>query len=352
MDLKTIYQETEKRIQCLNFDAIFPGFRPYLFAVYNGQEVCMHGKLMPYEECFCGNTAINYHGEYLAIWDVECDPPVDMDSFAASLVHEMFHCHQFSCGEERFPSDLAILAHPGNLEYFSILFHENQYLADAFVQGDLHAAERVAAYRKQRQRLDPVLTEQQLKTETIEGMAEYAGLRALRMLNPGAFSCLTERYLQILRANDSRILDIRRISYYTGAIYFLMLEKLGKSVVNDFKSKVLAYEQNPVDADTEAEPVPACPELEQNYHAFTQERQATLSAFLKNARYLHRNGVICGYDPMNMFRLKNLVYCSHFVRISENGKEQNFFVPVALKMADGSERRIVGYYIQDRNDET
>ena len=79
----------------------------------------MHGKLMPYEDCFCGNTAINYHGEYLAIWDVECDPPVDMDSFAASLVHEMFHCHQFSCGEERFPSDLAILAHPGNLEYFS-----------------------------------------------------------------------------------------------------------------------------------------------------------------------------------------------------------------------------------------
>ena len=220
------------------------------------------------------------------------------------------------------------------------------------MQGDLHAAERVAAYRKQRQRLDPVLTEQQLKTETIEGMAEYTGLRALRMLNPGAFSCLTERYLQILRANDSRILDIRRISYYTGAIYFLMLEKLGKSVVNDFKSKVLAYEQNPVDADTEAEPVPACPELEQNYHSFTRERESTLSAFLKNARYLHRNGVICGYDPMNMFRLKNLVYCSHFVRISENGKEQNFFVPVALKMADGSERRIVGYYIQDRNDET
>ena len=126
-------------------------------------------------------------GEFVAIWSMDADPIEDVDRLAASLVHEMFHCHQFTCGETRFPSDLALLADPGDARSFEAKHAENLLLADACEQKSLSCLKRFAKIRGERRKVHPDMVEQELKVETIEGMAEYVSMRAL------ARSCCTSR---------------------------------------------------------------------------------------------------------------------------------------------------------------
>lgn len=48
---------------------------------------------------------------------------------------------------------------------------------------------------------------------------------------------------------------------------------------------------------------------------------------------------------MNMYRFDNMVYCSHFVCLNENGNIKSINNAVVLELNRGSERDIVGYYI-------
>ena len=48
---------------------------------------------------------------------------------------------------------------------------------------------------------------------------------------------------------------------------------------------------------------------------------------------------------MNMFRVRDMVYCSHFVCLDENGRTKAINNAVLLVLAEGSEREVCGYYI-------
>ena len=118
MELTQLYASLRRTLAQLDFNDLFPGFHPYPFALYTDENACLDGQLLPRPQEFYGNTAVLRGGRYIAIWNVDLDPPRDMDRFAAHMVHEMFHCHQFTCGETRFPEDLAILACPVSAERF------------------------------------------------------------------------------------------------------------------------------------------------------------------------------------------------------------------------------------------
>lgn len=118
MNLTTLWHAVDDRLNQLDFSVLADGFRRYRFALYTEREACLDGALMPRPDGFLGNTAVPCEGEFIAIWSMDADPIEDVDRLAASLVHEMFHCHQFACGETRFPSDLALLADPGDARSF------------------------------------------------------------------------------------------------------------------------------------------------------------------------------------------------------------------------------------------
>ena len=48
---------------------------------------------------------------------------------------------------------------------------------------------------------------------------------------------------------------------------------------------------------------------------------------------------------MNMFRIDDVIFCSYFVYLSDNSDEKIINSAVALKLAEGSNRKIVGYYL-------
>lgn len=345
MSLQEIYTEVDSILDALDFGALFQGFHKYRFAIYDSAEICLDGNLIPYEDSFRGNTSKLYDGGYIAIWNIAFSPVEDMEILAYLLVHEMFHCHQATNGESRYPSDFALMNYPDDIDNFTKKYNEDRYLADACENCDEGQLRKFAAIRAQRQAAYPEMVAQEYRAETTEGMAEYIGLKALRSLNEEKYMSCVRDHIGKLRAEGELLFDIRKISYFTGAVFFLCLDALGRKVENDFQSRLTAYEQNPVDTEGMTAEVRPYGFIGQKYAALVEEKEAKVAGHIAASRYVACNAFICGYDPMNMFRVRNMVYCRYFVCLNENGQTKSIDSAVVLELADGSERDVCGYYV-------
>ena len=345
MNLLEIYEKVDSILGNLDFNGLMEGFHKYRFVVYDSREICLDGGLIPYEDSFRGNTAMLYNGEYIAIWDIGFSPVEDMEILAYLLVHEMFHCHQFGNGESRFPSDFSLLRYPQDSDNFTKKYNENLYLANACEHCDSTELARFAALRARRLAAYPEMVRQEFRVETIEGMAEFVGLKALKAINGEKYESRVRDYIDELRAESELLFDIRRISYYTGAVFFLCLDAMGRKIENDFGSGLTAYEQNPVDTKGVETQVRPCGFIGQKLAALIDEREKKVAGHMAHSRYVVCNAFICGYDPMDMFRVRNLIYCSHFVCLNEDGRTKSINDAVLLVLSGDSERDICGYYI-------
>lgn len=343
MDLLKRYQEAASVLDQLDFSQLFPGFRRYRFALYTDDAVCLDGRLLPGDPRFMGNTALLYEGEYIAIWNMGADPVEDRELLASSLVHEMVHCHQYTLGEKRFPSDLTMLNYPEDEENFVRKYRENCFLADACEFSDAASLERFAAIRSLRLEQYPEMVRQELKTETLEGLAEYIGLKVLSYINREKFDGKIAHYLGLLRGENELQLDIRRISYYTGTIYYLCMERLGHAVRNEMASELTVYEQNPIPAAREVTVQP-CAGIGAALERLVRDRQQRIGEHIAKTPYTPCEAMICGYDPMNMFRVEQRIYCSHFVFLKIAGEMKLLQRQIVLELKDGSENEIIGYY--------
>lgn len=327
----------------IDFDSLFPGFRRYRFALYTDETVCLDGEVRAWDERFRGNTSLLFEGEYIAIWNVGADPIEDMDMLACSLAHEMFHCHQNTLGESRFPSDLTLLNYPEDAENFALKYQENCFLADAYEHSDAEAFGRFAAIRNRRFEKYPRMVREELKTETLEGVAEYISLKALESLSEDKFREKVRDYLKRIRSESELQFDIRRISYYTGTVFYLCLDRLGYGVRNEIGSELTVYEQNPV-PEAEEIPLRSCEFIETAYARLAGDRNRKIEEHIASERYTECGGEICGYDPMNMFRSGDLIYCSHFIMLRINGEVEMFPRKIVLQLKAGSDNEIKGYY--------
>ena len=206
MDLKNWYDRVREQLDRLDFPALWAGFAPCPFALYTHDTAVLNGEMMPRPAEFYGNTSVCRQGEYLAIWNMEADPPADVAGLAASLVHEMFHSFQFRCGEQGWPDDLVLAAAEPQPAFLALRAQEHRALA-----GGAPLSE-VLALRQSRAALQPELLLEEARMETIEGTAEYVGRLALARLSPaaceGAYARSAQRLLQWP--------DLRRGAYDSG----------------------------------------------------------------------------------------------------------------------------------------
>lgn len=344
MTLLEQYWAVDGILEGLDFVQLAAGFHRYPFALYDGEWVCLDGTLRPWTEAFRGNTALLLEGEYVAIWNLAMDPVEDPALLAASLVHEMYHCHQLACGEGRFPSDLALLRLPDELAYFSRRQNEVLCLLGCCETGDVEELRRFAALRARRLRDWPELVLQELRTETIEGMAEFVGLKALRSMHSGKFDAAVRRHMELLGAEGPGCFHLRRQAYSTGALYFLCLERLGRGVCNAFDSPLTTWEQNPVDTRDVPVTVQEFPWMEGAHAALCAERRARIDAVCTGRPFVPCAGEICGYDPMNMFRLGDRIWCGHFVCLLVQGETRLYHGPLVLELQEGTDGTVKGYY--------
>lgn len=83
------------------------------------------------------------------------------------------------------------------------------------------------------------------------------------------------------------------------------------------------------------------------FTALTQRQTEEIEQYMANAVYTVCDAFICGYDPMNMFRVGDQLFCRHFVFLNEGGNIKPIHTAVVLKLAPGSINYIVGYYLKN-----
>lgn len=356
MNLLSVYQDVEKNIQKLDFSLLHPGFHKYRFALYTQEQVCLDGELLPYDERFLANTAICLDGEYIAIWDMGYgeESALDTELLTYQIVHEMFHCFQYESGETRFPNDLKLLNAPADFGYYTGKYLENQYLAECFSQEPENGASAIPeallqffALRNSRFSRYGEYMQEELKAETAEGVAEFVGLKALKFINAAKYHAIIKDYLGKLRNDLPLLFDTRRLSYYTGTLFCLAIERFQPPLKNEF-GELPVFRQNPLRTAL-PEPSPLCHSqnceaIRIEFRKLTEKQDRIVSEHRKNNPYTDCPAVICGYDPMNMFRSGNLLYCSHFLFLQSGTGTIRLDGPVLAVLKDGAATEVLGYY--------
>jgi len=322
--MKKTHLEISRRIGKLDFGRLYPGFHPFRFALYNDKKVCFGETEIPWDRRFVANTAIDYNNEIIAIWDMKC-ACADMDIFASLMVHEMLHAYQHECGTA-FPDDLVGIFYPRNLDNFTLRFRENQLLAgltekfDATVWADFKA---IRAYRRQQHQ---EAVDYEIKTESIEGSAQFVELSALKQLSSDLYRKRLDRILLRLRSPE-KIFDARLLSYDTGSLIRMVIADNGMDQPD--------WAQEKPCADIPSQEVPGIrEEFDKYFSAIDKKVQELLSA----AEKMDISGrTLTGFDPYNVRSSGNYLYHPNFIGVANDGEKPEFFTGTFVtKMAPRS----------------
>lgn len=223
IDLRQVYGEIQGRLDLVDFSQLWPDFEQKEFAIYDDDFVYFSDHEIPKDNRFLANTAIDYEGRKIAIWGLRPEDLEDLDDLTANRIHESFHVYQQEEGESRFPNELEMLDMTDNFYYFQLKNYEVELLLQAY-QEESNRQSLVEAYcRSKKYRLEryPDLIGNELKVETIEGMAEYIGLKALKQLAPDKYKRKLDSYYKIL-ADKTYLFDVRRLGYFLGALQLFL----------------------------------------------------------------------------------------------------------------------------------
>lgn len=325
--MRELYQRILDLLKKLDFEALTPGFHRYPFALYDREVAYFEDKERKRSETgFFGNTAIEYEGNRLAIWNVEDVAAEDVELLTANMVHEMFHAFQMESGfVKEWPNDLKMLHYPDDYDNFMMKQSENRLIAEAMeATGEERRQSMALIYtlrKLRREKIGEYLAQEEL-VELLEGKAESCCLLALKQLNEEKYRKKIKNYITILR-EGSVLFDVRRVSYYSGALL--------RVLENEMEQEAPEYR---------------C-DLRRRYLETKAQKENIISEYLEqNPKETTVDTFICGYDPMNQFRVGNLLYAKNIIFLNINGAAQRFDGPIVLQLKDGTDREVVAYYLK------
>jgi len=282
-------QAIDKRLDLIDFESLSKGFKRYDYALYDDKHVYLKDRVIDKDQRFLGNTAINFEGEYIAIWH---NPQGDLDILTSNIIHEMFHCHQYDANIPILIDDLGALKYTLDRRYLELKQEEKVLLVNAIQNMDQDAYSQVLSIRQMRNNLNPIY-DYERSIEIFEGGAEACKLSALKHF------CYAT-YEKVIKEGCAFILneyfDTRRIAYYSGA-YLTILENLFPETQG-----ITNYE------------------LENKFNlqsAFNDYIASKKEQMKKYSTDVNIKGHICGYDPMNMMGYDNKILHKHFVMIKK-----------------------------------
>ena len=243
-NLETVYRQLEEQITRVDFSALWKGFTPLKFAVYDDERVFFNGRFVEKTNAFTANTAIHYEGEYIAIWYLQEDPVEgSIETLASKIIHEMFHAFQLRNGEDRFPEDMeALLRYQYDTDNICTRYREAALLRALFdKENDRDEASQKERFmqlltlRAARKERFPYEYDYEARTEQIEGSANYVELQALEQLSPEKAE---EERMRLLASMEdvSRCFPIRPLCYASGAFLLELLhrERFRACIASDF----------------------------------------------------------------------------------------------------------------------
>lgn len=351
--MRKLYAKLSNLLSRVNFNELWEGFHFYDFALYNDKEVFLKDKVIPYDNRFIGNTAINYEGQYLAIWNVENPDKEDIEVLAACIVHEMFHAYQYELKESRWPQDLRTLDYPSDIENFKLKYAENKILVAAYLEKDKAKKKRLltqfVSIRSRREAIIGDIIRCEYLSETAEGMAEYVGIMALKQISTEKYNARMEEYISYLSTESELFFDTRRISYFSGAVLLVIVSEVGISFyhqIGNCNSSVFEIVSANFDktATVEIEDANLIEEMANKY--FERKRAKFEDFFNADREYVQGEFQIIGYDPMNMIKIDNRILCSHFIMLKDKRTSAQIFLngPVVVELEPKTINKVITYF--------
>jgi len=315
-----IYNTIEKKINTINFEKLFLGFPRFEFALYNDNIVVMKDQIIPYDNRFIGNTSITYEGKHIAIWKIDTIY-VHFNTLATKIVHEMFHAWQMKLQEKRFPNEHQGLFYHYEKYNISMKFDETKYLLKAYEDEDKNALEKFVNLRERRRRDYPLEVQFEEGVETIEGMATYVELEALKMLDVDEYHKAYDRLKDSIK-NIGHYIPIRAVSYDVGALMIMVAKSLEMEYVHEIGEEdrplyKLIFTDVPL-IDFYYENTLVDLEFLDGYYQDILSR--ITNVLISNPR-IHHCDYVVGFDPLNTFKIEKYVYYRHFVMIQSNDRQ-------------------------------
>ena len=216
MKLNEAHDAVRARLDALDISSLWRGFRPMRFALYDDEACFFDGAYVEKTEEFVANTAILYHGEHIAIWNL-AEEPEDLDVLASCIAHEMFHAFQEASGESRWADEMDALAHYRcDADNISVRLREAELMRAILLEGEDARFGELLALRKARAERFPYEYSYEARIEQIEGSANDVELRALSRLDAEKGRRAWARALERI-AEPERYCPARVVSYLTGA---------------------------------------------------------------------------------------------------------------------------------------
>jgi hypothetical protein len=241
MDLATLYEQVKIRINTVNFEWLWKDFKPTSFALYNDNECFLNGHYIEKPSHFMANTSIKYEGEFIAIWNVTSIPN-NLDQFAASIIHEMFHAFQNMNQETRYADENnALIRYSYHIENLSLKLQEAELFQSIIEGNNLPLWSKLVSIRAYRHEKFPYEYEYESSIEQIEGSAHYVELKALEQLDYD----LAQKQWKLLFenvCNPKHYFPIRIISYSIGALVLRCINKASNIDPFSFSNQTFSME--------------------------------------------------------------------------------------------------------------
>lgn len=304
------------RLNDVTFSQLYPGFKQYSFALYNQESVFFKDETIPWTTDFIGNTSIRYKGEQIAIWDLQYKID-DLDVFVSKIIHEMFHAHQLTMGETRFPDEMKGLDYVFTKESIRLLFYETNLLIEAMKQQKKDVFHSFLSLRKYRKSLYPMNVEYEDKIALVEGSARFVELLALRQLNKDSYDRSLEDIFTYL-SDPKNYLSIRKTTYDIGALVLLFCRQNDVFLDLSIKDKVethfdaLLRNVKAVAPDLERIKLDTSflDEYKKKHRTLVQEIVSQPKEVIKGER-------LVGFDPMNMVKVDGYYRSTHMIKIQK-----------------------------------
>lgn len=241
-----------------------------------------------------------------------------------------------------------MLLAPEDPLFYALRAKETALLREAFSAPNGQQKGLFCQFAATRQRLldtYPDFVKQICYAETLEGTAEYVGLKALAQLSSEDYERQIQKHLDKL--NQPKLLfDIRRLTYFTGALTLILAEKLGMTWDQSIQGQTQSnFERIFPEQKASEDAIDVPPYINEALQSHQANLKAKIKSVEKEAQQspLNPDTTICGYDPMNMQRLGDKVYCAHFVFLSAGDDFLKLEGETVLHMQPGSPNKVYAY---------
>lgn len=344
-----------------NLCTIWQGFKPVPFILYDDKHQVAVGSnwSMRYskvsenlfmakgcDEKLMGNTALNYEGRMIAIWDTRTwSDDVETTKAATGIAHEMFHAFQLTDLNLAWANELLLPQYKHSVLSTALVIEENNCLIKILSNCDAlsvrESLENIAWLRAQREKeIGKDYMNYDMCVENIEGTATFVETKMKAVLTGRTAAESASVYLPQLSQNQKLLNNYRHRCYAAGLILCLAADVLCEDWQTEWQKTnmpLFSWIKEKLDLKEKQLNInqSSLSEGKTLVEKFASEKQEKIAEFAKKPLVCLEGEIgLLLFDPMNLVCSSNL--CLHLHGQIRLGEKEFYIQTAFLEEFDGT----------------